>query len=396
MCAKWIDQNEILSPLFEILNGVRVVKGQKTELAGFFGYSFDSLIAEKIQFPESFHQNDKLTAIRKAVFHSPSIKAFDQKNFLAAVNKYITEIYRQNVKVVCIFQISEKPAIQQSIFKYSNCLINTKVQNSKILPIISRCKDSFEHAEGYGFVKIFSSGHTVASAVDAAERELNIVRGLWNILLNPRHRFSSPDRPMNRFFLGKHILVHDLDEDKVGSFYFQGRFNPKAPNSSATPSNFEGAFRQYYNALRRSRFRVELENIIISYCNALDHHDYNHSLSACWSVLEQIYSSDRNTHEKIVKLASSFYSDYEITRIILNEIRKRRNTIVHRGRAFEDIEVLAWYCQDFCREVIKYLIANKLRFDSLLEFREFARLSTDREKLESEKALLEKRLSWLS
>ncbi len=140
MCAKWIDQNEILSPLFEILNGVRVVKGQKTELAGFFGYSFDSLIAEKIQFPESFHQNDKLTAIRKAVFHSPSIKAFDQKNFLAAVNKYITEIYRQNVKVVCIFQISEKPAIQQSIFKYSNCLIILKYRIQKFCQLYHDAK----------------------------------------------------------------------------------------------------------------------------------------------------------------------------------------------------------------------------------------------------------------
>ena len=116
MCAMWIDQNEDISALFNMLNSSRKVKKQKTSLSGLFMNVFEPLIAEKVNFPISFHQNDKLSAISKTIFHSPHVTNFNKQNFLSELNKHITELYRNITKTHSYFQISEVPTISQNIF----------------------------------------------------------------------------------------------------------------------------------------------------------------------------------------------------------------------------------------------------------------------------------------
>lgn len=132
--------------------------------------------------------------------------------------------------------------------------------------------------------------------------------------------------------------------------------------------------------IRKCRFGVRLEEVMIRYCRALDCVDQNTAFLKLWGVLEYVTNTGRMSYEHTVRRASYIYRDPFLQRPVLQGLCESRNRSVHAGVddiARESVVRL----HRFVADMILFLLQTSSFFASQEEVGRFLSLPDGKEEL---------------
>ena len=201
------------------------------------------------------------------------------------------------------------------------------------------------------------------AAFEMALRQLDLLRGIWNLWENRNTQFrwtSGRVRPFNKFLLGPVHTLHKPDGALAHDSWWYETHYVRPSFSSMRDSEISSRqkfTKQVRLLLRQSKYRVPLESAIVRYSRALDFDDTNTSFLQLWSVLEYLtgISDSRDGSAALIRRASYLSADPEYTRHELNVLRNHRNESVHAESRKGDADT--------------YRILTKNHVERLLEFR---------------------------
>lgn len=198
-------------------------------------------------------------------------------------------------------------------------------------------------SQGYAPAWVHVRGRSPSEAMDKALEALDLRRAVWNLALNMGSRtFPPPMRgPVNEVLAGPVYSLHLPDGALAAEYDW---FDPQyaAPKRSRKLREKWDRVSKYEESIRfvlkRSPYRVTLEDALRRYCRALDSADLSVSFLSLWSLLETLTGiAPNDSHDKVVKRAAFMYSDAEreINEQILHHLRRYRNSYVHAAEGSE-------------------------------------------------------------
>jgi len=235
----------------------------------------------------------------------------------------------------------------------------------------------------YRFVRVGVSARSMDEAAEVALRALDTLRGIWNLARNgirgSRETISGKRKPVNGFVLGPVHTVHlPSGEIERERWWYEpdycGGLSPVGPEAGLTERIHR--FQKYcLNRLSRIRYRSDLEEMIRRYNEALDQRSWETAFLKLWQVLE-LGTKAKNLQDAIRRTAFLLV-DVDWHRAVLDDLRKRRNSMVHRAESVEAIERLLYTLKEYAELLLLFHLRARFRFQSLDEVGEFLELPTD-------------------
>jgi len=198
--------------------------------------------------------------------------------------------------------------------------------------------------ENYLYARINVESRCESSAMNEALNALDLLRGIWNLILNYRtRRHASHQQPVNSIVLGP---IHTL-HDPTGGIVMQGHwyepfylFQVKPLDGTKQDELFEreAAIRADLKRLP-DEYRYHVERFIREYCRALDNTDLHKSYLELWAVLEMLTGCEESSNKDPVARALFFFSNNrDFHKEVLLGLRRIRNVVVHTNTEFQSVE----------------------------------------------------------
>lgn len=207
---------------------------------------------------------------------------------------------------------------------------------------------------------------------------LDFIRGILNYKINTINGLINTDlkSPINRLILGPiHSCFYNdiskLDESYINDnvALFHGSIRPcNILQISPEILDYLDIFRKI---LSKSKYEVDLRNIVISYARALDIFDYDVAFIRLWSLLEHLTHTLKEKYDETIKRVSNLFEDKEYHRQILSTIRNTRNINVHFHNSSSDSMMLIDKLKHYVEELIYFHVFNEMKFASIKEAGEF-------------------------
>lgn len=226
------------------------------------------------------------------------------------------------------------------------------------------------------------SERSAHAAVDKMLDAIDLLRGIWNLHINKVMvlSFGGRKKPVNQITLGAVHTLHHKNGNKVDDTYWYEPDHFKehskvdfAKNSYKTLEFTKNARK----ALKKNRYRKDVEVGIVRYVRALDSTDYNSVYIKLWSVLEYLTHTLKDSYDKTIRRTSFQYKDREYAREVLEHLRQYRNKSVHLGAGESDIDAHVYQLKSYVEQLLRFHIANHFRFESLEEAAKFMDLQPD-------------------
>ena len=134
--------------------------------------------------------------------------------------------------------------------------------------------------------------------------------------------------------------------------------------------------------ISKCTYRAEIREALIRYGCALDLSDHESAFIKLWSALELLTGSE-GRHDDVVRRCSFLCDDVEIYRLILQQLRRRRNEIVHSSLESRQTSQLLSQLKRFVETLIAFHIRNSIHFKNLTEAAQFLDLPAEPDKLKN-------------
>jgi hypothetical protein len=215
------------------------------------------------------------------------------------------------------------------------------------------------------------SARTPNAAFYEAQNSVDLIRALWNFVLNYRqyHLLQSElARPVNLILPGSVHTLHRPNGTLIEEIFW---FEPQSLKSNwiyAADDKWPDVQRRAAKLLSRlqsARYRGEIENALVRYVRALDDADPRSSFNRMWSVLEYLADSV-GSYDSLIGRVSFLSPDDEriIVRMLLQHLRDVRNAIVHADEERPNIQTYLDQVKLATERLIMFHLRNGKRFAS--------------------------------
>jgi hypothetical protein len=232
---------------------------------------------------------------------------------------------------------------------------------------------SEELPSGYRPLRVEVQARTVHAAIDKGMDCVDLIRSIWNFFFNRQQLWRSSSgvpEPVNRIRLHPIHSVHRADGTLgTDQWWYQPEYRHPARTVDVTAewakvSTFTRRVRQY---LSHCTYANAVASGLRQYVRALDHADMSTAFSRLWAALELLTATSRLTYDDTVKRASFVFGDSEYMQLVLQNLRRERNRLVHEGAESHAGEVCVYQVKHCVEALLEFHIRNRFRFQTLDE-----------------------------
>ena len=385
------------SPLVNRLEECRTVDGAgRQTYEGFTHSECVALIHHALVFPKEIPETEGRRLVNQASSTLREGPPLNPQIFLSAVNRLTVQYFSTPTQPFALMTtISLSPRADVSHFSQRGVRVHFHPRFPRRF-LIEREKISerahqtlfADQPTGYLGVLARLSARSHYEAADSALDTIDLQRGIWNWYFNRRHftRMSfGSQKPVNNIVLGPiHTLHHPRGQLATETFWFEQIYRAPAKlfdlrRDHDNMAKFTIAVRK---ALRRSKYRDDLEKAIITYARALDDCDLQTSFLKLWVVLELLTSTGKDeTYASTLKRASFVFMERKYFIQVLRILTDYRNRAVHASISTGKIETYLYQLKNVVEVLLEFHLFNRFRFKSLEHASQFLSLPTDKDAL---------------
>lgn len=243
----------------------------------------------------------------------------------------------------------------------------------------------------YTIISVPARGRSVSEAIDDALSVIHLLRGLWSLFVT-YHSWSissgSPKRQaIGSIHTGPFYTLHHPDGRAVDDIYWY------AHHVSDERKVFEGSHkwpkieenRQWaMDQLSKLKYRLDVQNLLVRYAEALDQNDMEIAFLKMWSILEHMTNTVGANYDETIERCIWLFAEKDrlLARDMLKSVRVHRNRIVHAGDSGIEGDQVAYLLKLFVDTHLLQLLRNPCSCESLKEYGELLSMSCDTKELE--------------
>ncbi len=349
-----------------------------------------SLTAFSEQIPEE--QKEKLmsaaisaTSQRKNGWNSRTLL----QEIRNQATQYVTQKPKKYVLLTSISMRDHGNITRKKIEESWITFHHTKPKRFDIAPILTRVNELIpgKLPENYIYITVSCQGRCEYTAARNALDNLDFLRGIWNFWYNQSrtYRFSSEKlEPVNKIVLGPYHSLHGKNGKlAANTFWWESSYRyPKTLLSVGTKWKQLIQYEQLVKKLiAKSHVSSFIKTALIRYVRALDESDFSTSFLKLWSVLEYVTMTGGNKYDVTIKRTLSLLKNSEYHKIILNDLKEKRNNLVHANsqlhRNYDVLQQLIGYVNS----VLLFMIQHGYRFSNEEKLAEFLDMPLTKEEL---------------
>jgi hypothetical protein len=236
----------------------------------------------------------------------------------------------------------------------------------------------------YQSVRVQVNARSTSEAFNRSKEMLEYLRALWNFQLNRANIISFGSRsPLNKIRLGQVHTLHQVSGELAADEYLYEPSYTLERNPTATAwSSVERFPSKLHRLVSKCPYKAELRKALIRYGCALDLSDHESAFIKLWNVLELLTASE-GRHDDVVRRCLFLCHDVEIHRLILHQLRQRRNDIVHSSLESARTSQMLFQLRRFVETLISFHLRNSMYFKDLTEAAQFLHLPPEPTKLKN-------------
>lgn len=236
----------------------------------------------------------------------------------------------------------------------------------------------------YQSVRVQVNARSTSEAFNRSKEMLEYVRALWNFQLNRTIIINFGSRsPLNKIRLGQVHTLHQVSGELAADEYLYEPSYTIERNVAVTEWNTVERFRlKLHRWVSKCPYKTELREGLIRYGCALDLSDHESAFIKLWSVLELLTASE-GRHDDVVRRCSFLCDDVEIYRLLLHQLRQRRNDIVHSSLESNRTSQMLFQLRRFVETLISFHMRNSVNFKDLAEAAQFLHFPPEPAQLKS-------------
>lgn len=261
-------------------------------------------------------------------------------------------------------------------------------------------KYNFNLPIDYAATRIFVQARSNFEATEKALNALDLLRGIWNLYLNhsgvTRDSFGRLE-PINQVVRGPISTLHEMGGQPITEvFWYESEYVEPLPCFDLQRRwrelhKFEHTIRRY---LRKSPYRVAVEDAVRRYSRALDTREHNTSFLSLWGLLETLTNTEKVSSDITVKRAAALWDQPDFNKHLLNHLKAYRNRAVHAGYRTDEIETYLHQLRRYVEGLLTFHIYNVQKFSSIEEAAEFLNLPSDLTVLQKRMRLLQRAIKF--
>lgn len=227
---------------------------------------------------------------------------------------------------------------------------------------------------GYTVLRVSIYARCPHSAVNLAMQRLDFLRGLWNFSRNfgSWRRSIGKPAPVNDIVLGPvHTIHRTAGESASDTYWWEPTYiEPIRPTDiRAALPRLRSTLKSASRKLSRSPISRRVEDAVIRYGRALDERNLNDAFIRLWGVLEDLTGvGERDSHEVVVRRASSVLENPPYERVALHRLRKWRNKMVHEGESAGAAESLVYDLKWYVEVLLHFALVHARNFENWDEY----------------------------
>jgi hypothetical protein len=249
---------------------------------------------------------------------------------------------------------------------------------------LKRASDKLERLPfTYAAVTVAVQERCSAAAVERAFQSFDLLRAIWNFDYNFRaysHRLSAAHQPFNDIVAGPIQTLHAADGTPVEDAYWHDPAYSERLTAKEITQNLERTKNtelRFRTAIRESPIGPTLRRLLLRYGRALDERSPGAAFLRLWAVLEEATGTQNARYDETIRRASFLWPDTDFQRVILNDIRYWRNSMVHEGTEPEQVFHAVEELRHYVERLILFLRQNARRFKDMQQFANFLDLPVD-------------------
>jgi hypothetical protein len=211
-----------------------------------------------------------------------------------------------------------------------------------------------------------------SAAINRAFRALDLQRGLWCLMGNPRMQlaFGSPaTAPINVIRLGsQHTLHLSSGKSAMDGIWFEpGFYEASSPFRISKPDVVSKNSRWALRQISASPYSDRLISSLTRFARAFDESDPNTAFLRLWSALETLTTPGQADYNKVVQRCSFLFKERALHGQLLEHLREYRNANVHAGEESDRARTHCFQLQLYFVNLIWFHVQNARYFRSLEE-----------------------------
>ena len=410
MCAKWVEKSDNSVDILAKQLEKHKILDNSGKFTGWEGFEFDdysTAIESYLIFDNQIPQYERSIIFNKALDSLTKTKMLSAKEILGSVcreeNHYLDKPKTDFVLATSIsikyFDELKKANRRNKSIKF-RCSIPKRFDQTKPLKEWESMKLG-ELPKSYTSIQISVKARGYHEAYNVAIDELDLLRGIWNLMLNgevisffSRNNFE----PINRIKLGAFHTLHFPDGKPAtnGVFWYEFDYFKMDTDISrdwGEINRFELGCKKY---LLNHLYKSDMEDVIRRYARALDYRDLHISFLELWILLEKLTATTNANYEKMVKRVAFLYKEGDLVKQIIQHLRLYRNSNVHTGQRSERISKYVYQLKRYVEELIWFNLRNYFKFANLEEAASLLDLPVDSNILKNRVKILNKGIKFRS
>jgi hypothetical protein len=379
-----------LGRLAALIAEVRIPHPSDPDGVAFTGYEVNDLqtvLESCVQFHRDVAERDRRRLIWRAIVAAAKNKRLDaaalKRGIDAVESEYLKQPRKQYVLVTSLSCYGLSNRVQRRVsgvaLTYSRRLPSRYKRGS----VTTKMAKQLELDETVNFVNVRAhlTARTDSAAVDQGLFAVDLLRGIWNFILNERiaerRSYGMTREAVNHIRLGPLHTLHRKSGDlATDTLWFESDL-PHVPPSRDLGKHWPDLQREEQRLrerLRRSPYADTLEDLLVKYGHALDYRDYDVAFNKLWSVLEHLTGTVGSDYKTLVSRASFIAADHEYAKLILEHLRDVRNRIVHHSVALAGMESYLFQLKRYVEGLFRFHLAFGPRLGSIEDTAQFLHL----------------------
>lgn len=253
-----------------------------------------------------------------------------------------------------------------------------------------------EPPKDYLAVRVHLSAISESEAAEKALDQLDLYRGIWNLLENRRHStrisYGGSNTPVNRIILGPIHSLH-YPQGAIASenryWYERTYVAPISPFLLKINKQFLKNETTLLTWIDKCPYRDAIKGAIIRYSRALDDRNLDTAFIRLWGVLELLTDTVKLPQEQTIKRAAALFEDYDLMLQTLKHLMNYRNRSVHAGTESSDLEIYLYELKNIVEDLILFHLRNNAGFQALAQAGVFLSLPRSEESLKTKYRFIE-------
>ncbi|MCP4748798.1 MAG: hypothetical protein GY874_22105 [Desulfobacteraceae bacterium] len=340
-------------------------------------------------------------------------------------NKMQTEIVRKSIFTACDMGKSHSGVISEKIKslekdylhkpKNTYCLLKTisilygsflkKVSiNNATITFHKRKPKYFENEDAdkmacsivgseilknFTYVKVRVSARCENKAIETAATEFDFIRGIWNFTINKkfgiRKTLSGLPMRINKIVCGPCCTVHKNDGSRESGSFWHDTNISREFRILDIQKEYDFCKKDEVCIRKKSKHHSMgffIKKIFIRYASSLDDENMTNTFIRLWSLLELVTKTENANYSITIQRASLIFIDKQTVKITLNNLRNKRNDIIHSGRNFDSSEQDSYSLLSIINSIILFLLDNINSFKNIKKYEAFLSLPLNKKEME--------------